>query len=87
MRAFVLSIPIGFIATEAGWMVREIGRQPWVIYGLMRTKDALSAHLEIPVIFSVIASITALYLAMFIAFVYFTVRLVQEGPDLTSPAP
>lgn len=87
LRAFVLSIPIGFIATEAGWMVREIGRQPWVIYGLMRTKDALSSHLETPVIFSVIASISALYLAMFIAFVYFTVRLLQEGPDLTSPVP
>lgn len=87
LRAFVLSIPIGFIATEAGWMVREIGRQPWVVYGLMRTEDALSAHLEVPVIFSVIASISALYLAMFIAFVYFTTRIVQEGPDLSSPVP
>lgn len=42
LKLFVLIGPLGFIAIEAGWTVTEVGRQPWIIYGLMKTKDALS---------------------------------------------
>ncbi|MEO7291532.1 MAG: cytochrome ubiquinol oxidase subunit I, partial [Ginsengibacter sp.] len=45
-KAWVLFIaaltPLGFIAVEAGWIVTEVGRQPWIIYGVMKTKDAVS---------------------------------------------
>ena len=37
-----LATPIGFIALEAGWTVTEVGRQPWIIYGVMKTEDALT---------------------------------------------
>lgn len=40
--AFVLAIPLGFIALEAGWFVTELGRQPWIVYGIMKTKDAVT---------------------------------------------
>ncbi|WP_236975571.1 cytochrome ubiquinol oxidase subunit I [Membranihabitans maritimus] len=39
----VLAMPIGFVALEAGWIVTEVGRQPWIIYGIMKTKDALTS--------------------------------------------
>ena len=39
---FVLATPLGFIALEAGWIVTEVGRQPWIIHGIMRTKDAVT---------------------------------------------
>ncbi len=42
LRALALATPLGFIAIEAGWIVTEVGRQPWIIYGVMRTKDALT---------------------------------------------
>ncbi|PYP55352.1 MAG: cytochrome ubiquinol oxidase subunit I, partial [Gemmatimonadetes bacterium] len=42
MRALALGAPMGFIAVEAGWMVTELGRQPWVIYGVLRTRDAVT---------------------------------------------
>lgn len=42
LKLFVLIGPLGFIAIEAGWTVTEVGRQPWIIYGIMKTKDALS---------------------------------------------
>ena len=42
LRTLALSTPIGFIALEAGWTVTEVGRQPWIIYGVMKTKDALT---------------------------------------------
>ncbi len=42
MRALALATPLGFIAVEAGWMVTELGRQPWVIYGVLKTADAVT---------------------------------------------
>ncbi len=42
MRAVALATPLGFIAVEAGWMVTELGRQPWVIYGVLKTADAVT---------------------------------------------
>jgi cytochrome d ubiquinol oxidase subunit I len=42
LKLFVLIAPLGFIAIEAGWTVTEVGRQPWIIYGFMKTRDALS---------------------------------------------
>lgn len=42
MRALAIATPMGFLATEAGWMTTELGRQPWVIYGVMRTRDAVT---------------------------------------------
>jgi len=42
MRALALATPLGFLAVEAGWMVTELGRQPWVIYGVLKTADAVT---------------------------------------------
>jgi cytochrome bd ubiquinol oxidase subunit I len=42
LRALVCCSPLGFIAVETGWFVTELGRQPWIIYGIMRTKDAVT---------------------------------------------
>jgi cytochrome bd ubiquinol oxidase subunit I len=43
LKLFVMIAPLGFIAIEAGWTVTEVGRQPWIIYGIMKTKDAVSS--------------------------------------------
>jgi cytochrome d ubiquinol oxidase subunit I len=86
-QAWVWAIPIGFIATWCGWIVREVGRQPWVIYGLMRTSDGVSLNIGTgPVIASLILFI-AVYAALFGAFIYFTRRTLMQGPDLNSPLP
>lgn len=52
LRLLVFCIPLGFIAVEAGWMVTELGRQPWIIYNVMKTADALTPMpgLQIPLI-------------------------------------
>jgi len=42
LRGIVLAGPLSFVAIELGWMVTELGRQPWVIYGYLRTKDAVT---------------------------------------------
>ena len=43
LKSLVFSIPLGFIAIESGWMVTELGRQPWIIYGIMKTEDAVTS--------------------------------------------
>lgn len=84
-RLWVFAIPLGFIATECGWMVREIGRQPWIMYHLMRTSDAVSSDLQSPIIGVVIVAITLVYLSLLALFIYFTRRIILTGPDLAAP--
>lgn len=84
---WVSAIPLGFIATEAGWMVREIGRQPWVVYHTMRTAEGLSSHLESSVISVTIVAITAIYATLMVLFIYYTRKIAIDGPDLSSTLP
>ncbi|MEP7072398.1 MAG: cytochrome ubiquinol oxidase subunit I [Verrucomicrobiota bacterium] len=70
LRAIVLAGPLGFLAIEAGWMVTEVGRQPWIIYGIMRTEEAVTPMPGIAVPFF---GFTALYLFL-AASVFFLLR-------------
>jgi cytochrome d ubiquinol oxidase subunit I len=84
--AWVASIPLGYIATDMGWTVREVGRQPWIIYGLMRTSEGVSALSAGSVGFTtaVFFLIDSMLLVTFVIFAY---RIIRKGPDLTLPAP
>jgi cytochrome d ubiquinol oxidase subunit I len=83
---WVLALPSGFVATEAGWIAREMGRQPWIIYGLMRTSDGVSP-VGVGATAGSLAAFAALYCALFTLFVVFTRRILKAGPDLDSPLP
>nr|WP_175800550.1 cytochrome ubiquinol oxidase subunit I [Burkholderia anthina] len=80
-------MPIGFIATIAGWYTSEIGRQPWVVYGYLRTADAVSPVPAPHILFS--TTLFAVTYALFLAaFVGITARVIRRGPDAalhTSP--
>jgi cytochrome d ubiquinol oxidase subunit I len=80
LRAFVWATPLGFIAIEAGWMVTELGRQPWVIHGFLRTKDAVTTMPRLGVPFG---SITVIYLMLSLVLVSLMKRQFME----TSPQP
>jgi cytochrome d ubiquinol oxidase subunit I len=66
LRALVAAGPLGFVAIEAGWVVTEVGRQPWVIYGVMRTEAAVT-----PMPWIVVPFITFTGLYVFLAFIVF----------------
>jgi cytochrome d ubiquinol oxidase subunit I len=61
IQAYVVATPLGFLAIETGWMVTELGRQPWVVFGFMRTRDAVTPMPNLGVPFY---TITALYLLL-----------------------
>jgi cytochrome bd ubiquinol oxidase subunit I len=83
----VWTIPIGFIAAEAGWIVREVGRQPWIVYKLMRTSEGVSPHLNAGVVGVILIAIVALYAVLFLIFVRFVRKIVNEGPSFAPSRP
>jgi cytochrome d ubiquinol oxidase subunit I len=80
LRAWMVMTPAGFIAVLAGWYTTEIGRQPYVIYGLMRTADAGSAVDASSVLTSLIVFATV-YLFVFVSGTYYLLKLLRKGPQ------
>jgi cytochrome d ubiquinol oxidase subunit I len=76
--------PLGIIAVLAGWVTAETGRQPWVVFGQLRTADAVSSLAPGDVVFSVIAFVV-LYLVMLVAYIAYIVRAVRIGPERDDP--
>lgn len=78
------SVPLGFIATLAGWTVTEVGRQPYIVYGILRTADAVS-----PVAGGAVATTLAvsilLYNVLLLGFLWYAGRLVWSGPESAKP--
>ena len=84
LRMLVLMTPSGIIATLAGWYVAETGRQPWVIYGILRTVDAVSpvpAH----ALLSTLIGFVCVYSVFMTAFLIFTLRIIRRGPAEAPP--
>ena len=75
--------PSGLIAMLAGWYVTEVGRQPWVVYGVMRTADAATPH-GLGELTLTLALFVVVYLLVFGAGVSYMLRLIRMGP---TPAP
>jgi cytochrome d ubiquinol oxidase subunit I len=86
LRAWFLSIPLGYVAVLCGWVVREVGRQPWTVYGLLRSGDGASALPPASVAASLGLYMT-IYAALFVAFLVFARRLVVQGPDMALTPP
>jgi len=86
LRAWVAAVPLSYLAVETGWIVREVGRQPWIIYGLMRTREAASP-LPAAAVAASLVTYLVVYSLLFIAFVIFARRLLLKGPDLDEVPP
>lgn len=85
-RALVLAAPSGFIAVLAGWIAAEVGRQPYVVYGVLRTADAVSPVPAGSVAMSLIFFMVV-YAIVFTAGALYILRLMANGPDTEEPPP
>lgn len=79
-RASLVMGPSGFVAVLAGWITTEVGRQPWTVYGQLRTVDSLSPVPAGPVGFT-LAAFVVVYLALFGVGTYYILRLMRRDPD------
>ena len=78
--AALLSFPSGFVAVIAGWFTAEVGRQPWVVYGLLRTADAVTPSLTTgAVLFSLLAYIVV-YSVIYAFGFFYIYQLLRDGP-------
>jgi len=78
-RALVAAGPLSVVALIAGWVTTEVGRQPWVVYGVMRTSDAVTGARGIPVGYTALALV---YLGLAVAVVWILRRLARAPVDL-----
>ncbi|MEN6625729.1 MAG: cytochrome ubiquinol oxidase subunit I [Candidatus Sumerlaeia bacterium] len=82
---FVFAVVGPFIANEAGWLVAEIGRQPWIVYGLMRTAAAASPSVGPGQIIASVLMFGAVYAMLFLVFIYVLDRKIRGGPEPVEP--
>jgi cytochrome d ubiquinol oxidase subunit I len=80
-----LSSPLGFLAVLAGWTVTEVGRQPYIVYGLLRTVDAVAPVTARAVTASLVLFVIV-YAVLLAAFFFYAARTVFQGPAVHAPA-
>ena len=80
-RAALVMAPSGFVAVLAGWITTEVGRQPFVVYGLMRTSEAASP-LDVPAVATSLLAFVVVYFAVFGVGVWYILRLMSEAPHI-----
>ena len=85
LRLCVACIPIGFIAVLAGWITTEVGRQPWIVYDLMRTAEGISPAVTTGSVMTSLITFFIAYAIIFSAGVYYILVLVRRGPTPEIP--
>ncbi|MBU0995073.1 MAG: cytochrome ubiquinol oxidase subunit I [Proteobacteria bacterium] len=80
LKAMLWAIPLPYIAIECGWVLAEVGRQPWIVYGLMRTSDAVSPIASVQVAMTLLGFVVV-YGLLGAAGFYLIVKHARKGPD------
>jgi cytochrome d ubiquinol oxidase subunit I len=83
LRIMLFAIPLPYIAMEMGWLLAEVGRQPWIVYGLMKTTDAASP-LAVSQVFLSLAAFILVYGLLGLAGLFLVARHSQKGPEMVS---
>lgn len=81
LKLLIWFIPLPLIACQFGWIAAEVGRQPWIVYKLMRTADAASANVSAGEILFSIILFGIIYILLGSVFVFFLVRKIKAGPE------
>ena len=86
LKTLIWSGPIGFLAVLAGWTTTEVGRQPWTVYGLLRTGDSVTPSLTGGDVMISLLGYMVVYLIVYPVGVWFMARAIQRGPgDIVGP--
>lgn len=78
---FVFSVLLPQIANQVGWITAEVGRQPWIVYGLMKTSEGLSKAVQAGQVWYSLIMFTLIYIGLFILFIYLLNNKIQHGPE------
>ncbi|HSB06760.1 MAG TPA: cytochrome ubiquinol oxidase subunit I [Thermodesulfobacteriota bacterium] len=86
LRTLLIVHPLGFLAVELGWITTEVGRQPWLVYELMRTTEGVSPIPAGNVIWS-LGLFVIIFLVIGASYFYYILKALRLGPDVSSPIP
>lgn len=86
MISWMWCAPLGYLAVESGWIVRCVGRQPWTVYGELRTADAVS-NLPAADVLTSLSIFLTLYTVLFFSALFFGSRIIAKGPNFDLPLP
>ena len=86
LRLAQLAAPLGFVAVVAGWCVTEVGRQPWTVYGLLRTAQSVSPSLTSADVVISLAGYMLVYLLIYPSGLLLMVRIVRKGLEFSAEA-
>lgn len=81
LKLSVLSVLLPQIANQLGWFSAEVGRQPWIVYGLLRTRDALSKSVDSGEVWFSLILFTLIYSLLFFLFLFLLDRKIKHGPE------
>jgi cytochrome d ubiquinol oxidase subunit I len=80
LKVAVWSIPLPYLAGQLGWIVEEVGRQPWIVYGMLKTKDAVSTSIDVTQVFISLVCFTLLYGSLGVVDIYLLSKYGKQGP-------
>lgn len=80
LKAVLFAIPLPYIAGQLGWVVAEVGRQPWIVYGVLKTADAVSKTVSTFQVIGSLLGFTVLYGGLAVLDIYLLVKYSKKGP-------
>lgn len=86
LRLLFYAIPLPYLANQLGWLAAEVGRQPWIVYGLLRTRDAVSTNLTVEQVAGSLLGFTLLYGGLGVLDFYLLTRVAAKGPEAPATA-
>lgn len=81
LKIMLFSIPLPYIAGQLGWIVAEVGRQPWIVYGVLKTTHAVSQSISTLQVYASLFGFTLLYGGLGIVDIYLLSKFAKKGPD------
>jgi cytochrome d ubiquinol oxidase subunit I len=87
LRVFVFAVAGPYVANQAGWLAAEFGRQPWIVYGLLRTSAAASPSVPGSQVLASILLYSIIYLLLFLVWVYVLDKKIRQGPEEVADLP
>jgi cytochrome d ubiquinol oxidase subunit I len=81
LKLLLYTIPLPYLANQLGWVVAEVGRQPWIVYGVLKTSDAVSKSVSMGQVIGSLAGFTLLYGFLGAVDIYLLVKFARKGPD------
>lgn len=85
MRIMLYSLPLPYLATQLGWLVSEIGRQPWIVYGVLKTSDGVSKSISTSQVWVSLVGFTLLYGILAAIDIFLLTKYARKGPGTGIP--